>query len=253
MISSLPLALGLTALFAVTGGYALLRWSSAVAAALSPGRRLAELAHLLMSAAMLVMTWIWYGSAGLWVQIVLFGGFAVWFAADAVRRHHRRVHGCAGGSAHALMAAAMVWMLAAMPLIMAAPVTASGGGGHEGHGGHSGGAGAASTAHAGPAGWAVTVTVLLCVVLLVTAGFWAARALASGTRGHEFDEDVPGVPLRGRGDDDPTGAAAAATTAVAERAAVGPVGRLGARTDAGCHALMSIGMVVMLAAMVAGW
>lgn len=252
MLSSPSLALGLTALFAATGGYALLRWAAAVAGPLPPRRRLSELAHLLMSAAMLVMTWTWYGTAGLWVALVLFGGFTAWFAADAARRHRRRVHGCAGGSAHALTAAAMVWMLAAMPQVMTTPVAAPGAGGHAGHGGH-GGHGSAGAA-AGPAGWAVTVTVLLCGALLATAGFWAARALATGTRGHEFDDDVPGTPREvGTPGAAGPGTGGGTATAVELRPATGRATRLGARTDAGCHALMSTGMAVMLAAMVAGW
>ncbi|GAA1391764.1 hypothetical protein GCM10009613_34920 [Pseudonocardia kongjuensis] len=336
MIASLPVALTLTALFVLTGGYALLRWSGAVAEAAPPGRRTSELAHLLMSAAMVVMTWTWYGTTGLWFQILLFGGFAVFFAADAVRRRRHRLHGCTGGSAHALMAAAMVWMLAAMPLIMPAPVTApAGGGGHTGHVGHD--AGADHAAHAaGQAGWAVGVTVALCAALLAVAGFWAVRALAADGHGHAADEDFPGVPLdpAGVGSDStaatatgtgtgtgtgtatstrtatPTRTATAGTsagpgdirtnnpagpptavpagtatgvpagTATGSPAATGPgttstavaehpdeAGApdapctpdtprrplFGPRTDAGCHALMSIGMVLMLAAMVAGW
>ncbi|MEU6701682.1 DUF5134 domain-containing protein [Pseudonocardia sp. NPDC046786] len=266
MIASLPVALTLTALFVLTGGYALLRWSGAVAEAAPPGRRTSELAHLLMSAAMVVMTWTWYGTTGLWFQILLFGGFAVFFAADAVRRRRHRLHGCTGGSAHALMAAAMVWMLAAMPLIMPAPVTApAGGGGHTGHVGHD--AGADHAAHAaGQAGWAVGVTVALCAALLAVAGFWAVRALAADGHGHAADEDFPGVPLDPAGCDGDThtrtaaGAVATRTatgagttsTAVAEHPAPRPPA-FGPRTDAGCHALMSIGMVLMLAAMVAGW
>ncbi|MEV1295297.1 DUF5134 domain-containing protein [Pseudonocardia sp. NPDC049635] len=260
MIASLPVALTLTVLFLLTGGYALLRWSGAVAGSAPPGRRTSELAHLLMSVAMVVMTWTWYGTAGLWFQILLFGGFAVFFAADAVRRRRLQLHGCTGGSAHALMAAAMVWMLAAMPLIMPAPVEApAGGGGHTGHAGH--GAGADEAAHvAGQAGWAVGVTVVLCAALLAVAGFWTVRALAADDHGHAADGDFPGTPLGPRGGA-PTAAttstatAGATGTATAERPAPGAARPplFGPRTDAGCHALMSIGMVVMLAAMVAGW
>ncbi|MEQ3554148.1 DUF5134 domain-containing protein [Pseudonocardia nematodicida] len=287
MISSLPLAIALTALFAATGVYALLRWSEAVAAAHPPLRRTSELAHLLMSAAMVVMTWTWFGTTAEWVQILLFGGFAVWFAVIAVQRRRRPATGCPGAPAHALMAAAMAWMVAAMPLIMPMPMEASASaGGHSGHAGH--GAGHEGMTHAaGQAGWAVAVTVLLCVALLGAAGFWAARALASGARtGDDATAAVPAArsalddtgetPSAGAGDtpaacagagpDSASGAAGAerasagtGAVAVAERdrsatgtAAVAPSG-FGPRTDAGCHALMSAGMVLMLVAMVAGW
>nr|WP_062400820.1 DUF5134 domain-containing protein [Pseudonocardia sp. AL041005-10] len=169
------------------------------------------------------------------------------------------------------MAAAMVWMLAAMPLIMASPAEAAGGGGaHAHHGGDTMDMSGAAHA-AGPAGWAVAVTVALCAVLLAAAGYWGARALR-----HDRDAGDPLTPddastaaeaTDGAACDcaDPTAApqaaqpapaeAAGATTALAERVGTParPAGRLGARSDAACHAAMSVGMVVMLAAMVAGW
>ncbi|ALE80790.1 hypothetical protein WY02_22945 [Pseudonocardia sp. AL041005-10] len=85
MISSLPLAWALTAVFAATGFYALARWATAVSERRSAAHRTAELAHLLMSAAMVVMTWTWYGSAGLWTQIVLFSVLGVFFLVTASR------------------------------------------------------------------------------------------------------------------------------------------------------------------------
>ncbi len=274
MISSLPLAWALTAVFAATGFYALARWAAAVSERRSAAHRTAELAHLLMSAAMVVMTWTWYGSAGLWTQIVLFGVLGVFFLVTASRGVPCGPSGRVAGAAHALMAAAMVWMLAAMPLIMPSPVAAAGGGGaHAHHGGDA--MDMSGTAHAaGPAGWAVAVTVALCAVLLAAAGYWGARALS-----HDRDAGDPLTPddasTAAEATDpaacdcaDPAAApqaaqpvpaeaagAAGATTALAERvgAPARPAGRLGARSDAACHAAMSVGMVVMLAAMVAGW
>ncbi len=271
MISSLPLAWALTAVFAATGFYALARWATAVSERRSAAHRTAELAHLLMSAAMVVMTWTWYGSAGLWTQIVLFSVLGVFFLVTASRGVPCGPSGRVAGAAHALMAAAMVWMLAAMPLIMASPAEAAGGGGaHAHHGGDTMDMSGAAHA-AGPAGWAVAVTVALCAVLRAAAGYWGARALS-----HDRDAGDPLTPddastaaeaTDGAACDctDPTAApqaaqpapaeAAGATTALAERvgAPARPAGRLGARSDAACHAAMSVGMVVMLAAMVAGW
>ncbi|MFP5022763.1 DUF5134 domain-containing protein [Pseudonocardia phyllosphaerae] len=256
MITSLSLSLLLTVLFVGTGLYALARWSAVVAARLTPARRLSELSHLLMSAAMVLMVWSWPGTAGLSVQLVLFGGFALGFAVDAVRRYRHRLHGCAGGSAHALMTAAMVWMLAAMPLIMPMPAASSGAsGGHAGHAGHEGMAGmpGAEHVHGGPAGWAVAVTLALVVGLVVATAFWAVRAAgAAAHHGHEHDEDVPGVPLDCHGG--PADAAGAAPTAVAQRpAATGLASRLGPRSDAACHTVMGAGTALMLVAMVVGW
>ena len=299
MISSAPLAWTLTALFTLTGCYALIRWSTAVSAGRPAAHRTAELAHLVMSVAMVVMTWTWSGTTGLTVQIALFTVFGGFFVVTAVRGIHCGYPGRLAGAAHALMAAAMVWMLAAMPLIMPMAVSASEGGhgAHGGHEGHGGSGGADHAMHAGQAGWAVAVTVVLCGALLVAAGFWAVRAVSGGGRaGDPFTPDDPGpgaAATSGSGGRAPgthdaagvptpadrSGAArtcGAAATALAEEPApaegrgtpargradpaasadrpVAPAApRLGAREDAGCHAIMSLGMVLMLAAMVAGW
>ncbi len=44
MIASLPLALALSAVFVLTGAYALVRWTAAMTGPLPPSRRMAELA-----------------------------------------------------------------------------------------------------------------------------------------------------------------------------------------------------------------
>lgn len=241
MIASPPLAWVLTAAFVLTGGYALLRCSATVAGRLPPDRRTAELAHLVMSVSMVVMTWTWFGTAGLVVQVVLFALFAAYFTVRAVRGWRGTAHACAGGTAHALMAAAMVWMLVSMPLVMAMPVSAAAGeGGHAGHAGHGGSAGDAVAA-GGQAGWAVMVTLAVSVALLVTCGYWALRALRRDPA--PAPEPVRTPALVGGGADEPAPAPVPR-----------PVHRgLGDRTDAGCHAVMSLGMVVMLVGMVAGW
>ena len=276
MISSVPIAVTLTVLFTLTGAYALARWSAAVSARAPAAHRTAELAHVVMSAAMVVMTWTWYGSTGLWVQIALFTVFGAFFAVTTVRGIHCGRPGRVAGAAHGLMAGAMVWMLAAMPVIMPTAVSASGGGGHEGHGGSHGAHGASGadhTMHAGQAGWAVAVTVVLCVALLVAAGFWAARSVSGSPRaGDPWTPDDPGAvpvaaPSAGAAVSEGTGTAGSVEhgdagrpgvlTGVRPTAGVDTIAasapRLGAREDAACHAVMSLGMVLMLAAMVAGW
>ena len=254
MIASLPLALVLSAVYVLTGAYALVRWSAAMTGPLPPSRRMAELAHLLMSVAMLVMTWTWAGTTGVTAQIVLFTVFAGYFAVDAAYRHRTGSHGCAGGSAHALMAAAMVWMLAAMPLIMPVPVTAGvrGHGAHGSHAGHAGhGAATAATAHTGPAAWAVVLTIGACVALLATTTFWSTRAL----RGPAVAGDAPLAtgPVPPGATVTAHGGGAALATAPAATAAPAPPPLRGQGADAGCHAHTGLGMIAMLRAMVAGW
>ena len=268
MIASLPLALVLSVVYLLTGLYALLRWAAAMTGPLPPALRTAELSHVLMSVAMLAMTWTMTGPLGTAVQIVAFTVFAAWFLADALRRRRTGAHGCSGGTAHALMAAAMVWMLAGMSWIMPATSSAAGGSSaHAGHAGHTsemadmpgmGGAATTGTTVTAPAAWAVGITVLACVALVAVAAYWLARAVREGAA----------APGRGPAAPIPAGPAAAAgpgTGAVATLpAAAAPAGPailsdgalrwvLSARSAAVCHVTMSLGMVAMLAAMVAGW
>ena len=112
--------------------------------------RAAEAAHLLMSLAMIATTWGWTGGPGStsgMVQVGLFGLFALWFVAGAV-----------GGSIpdglHTTNAAAMVWMVVAMPELM--------------------GMGTHTT-------WTTAVTVLFTALLVATAWVWIYRAVAAGT------------------------------------------------------------------------
>jgi hypothetical protein len=239
VIASAPLAWLLTAAFVLTGGYALLRCAATVAGPLPPERRTAELAHVVMSVSMVVMIWSWFSTTGLVLQVVLFTLFAAYFAVRAVRGWRGRVHACAGGAAHALMAAAMVWMLVSMPLVMAMPVSGSdGGGAHAGHAGHGGGSAGGAMATAGQAGWAVAVTLAVSVALLVACGYWAMRALR---------RDPVTAPVR-------TPVLVGGGTEAAPAPEPRPVpSALGERSDAACHAAMSLGMVVMFVGMVAGW
>ncbi|TCK25981.1 DUF5134 domain-containing protein [Pseudonocardia endophytica] len=240
MIASAPLAWMLTVAFVVTGAYALLRCSATVAGPLPPERRTAELAHVVMSVSMVVMTWSWFSTTGLVLQVVLFSLFTAYFATRAVRGWRGTAHACVGGAAHALMAAAMVWMLVSMPLVMAMPVSGSDGeGGHAGHAGHGGGSAGDAMAMGGQAGWAVAVTLAVSVALLVACGYWALRAL----RREPVVAPVRTPALVGGGESEPAAAPAPRPVPSA----------LGERSDAVCHAVMSLGMVVMFVGMVAGW
>jgi hypothetical protein len=141
MLPSPALVLVFTAVFTVTGLRAALRLLARAPA----GDRTADVSHLLMSIAMVGMAWGWPSgpdAAAATVQLVVFGVLAVVFA---VRLLEQAEHPSPYGASHLIMAAAMVWMVLAMP---AAP----------GHGGH----GAASAL-------AQSVTVGFVVLLCATA------------------------------------------------------------------------------------
>ncbi len=213
MIASLPLALALSAVLVLTGCYALVRTTATMNGNLR-SRRVAELGHLAMSVAMLGMTWTWAGPTGVIVQITLSAVLAGYFLLGAVQRHRTRPRSGTHDFAHALTAAAMVWMLAAMPLLMPTTAAASESG-HDEHG--STVAMDMGTTAAAPA-WAITVTVGTCAALLATSAFWTVRAL------HRRSASATGA-----------------------RSLLDP------RINAHCHALMGLSMTAMLLAMINGW
>ena len=152
MIDSVLTSWLFTAIFTAAGAWLLLRRPSSVADWIGRG------AHVLMSAAMIAMTWPWGMSVPALPQEIVFGLAALWFLAGAVvpaLRHctpAAQVH-------HALMMAAMVWMLAAMPLLM---------GGHHQH--------AASNP------LVVTANLVLGGYLVLSAVPWASSAFAAEDR-----------------------------------------------------------------------
>jgi hypothetical protein len=114
------LVLAFTAVFTITGLLSLVR----LFARGSSGDRTAELSHLLMSIAMVGMTWGWPAgpdTAGGAAQLAVFGLLAVVFL---VRVLDPAEHPPAGSGYQLLSLGAMVWMLLAMPASH----------GHHGHG-----------------------------------------------------------------------------------------------------------------------
>ena len=218
------LALVFTAVFLATGVYSLVRLAELGATGDRSGSRAAELTHLVMSLAMIAMAWAWTGGptspSGV-LQIVVFGATTVWFALRARTPGHPR----AVAGYHVVMNAAMVWMVAAMPQIMGMTMSGDASDGH--HGGSASGAG--SVAIATPA-WVAALTWLFAGLLLVTAVLWALRVRLPAAQ----------TGCAGQGPDEARGGVAVATR---------PVTGLGARLDAGCHLLMSLGMAGMLVAM----
>ena len=287
MISSLPLSLALTVLFTGTGVYSLLRWASLRAGVAGHhGDQVAELSHLVMSLAMVGMVWAYGGSVADTVQLVVFGGFSCYFLARLVLGRLRPGRpGCPAPGFHLLMAASMVWMVAAMPLLMAGMAGMSSGAGGDGMvmDGHvmGGDAGASGPVVTETPGWALALTVLCCVGLLVGAGYWARQLRpARGARAAEEDlpavefgnhrpaphpEDLPAVQLGNNrpaphpenlpavqlGNKEPVGGRTATATATATAApARGRVlAALTPRADAACHLAMSLGMVAMFLVM----
>jgi hypothetical protein len=174
----------LTVLFTGTGLYSLLRWASLRAGVAGHhGDQVAELSHLVMSLAMVGMVWGYGGGAADTVQLVAFGAFSCYFLARLVLGRVRpALAGCPAPGFHLVMAASMVWMVAAMPLLMAGMATGSGGGG---------------PAVTETPGWALALTVLFCVALLVGVAYWArqlrpARFVDAGAAARPAD-DLPVV------------------------------------------------------------
>ncbi|WP_028936018.1 DUF5134 domain-containing protein [Pseudonocardia spinosispora] len=234
MISSILLSAFLTVAFLVTGGYALLRWASLRAGVAGHhGDQIAELCHLLMSLAMIGMVYGYAGPVADVVQIVGFGAFALYFLlrwVDGLRAHPSAAHGCRGAGHHFVMSAAMVWMVAAMPLLMG-PMTSGSSGGHAGHAGHGGSdMGATMSMPAAPAPtWALGVSWAVIVLLVVGAGFWARESLLA-----PVGAPAPEPVLVGGG-----------TTDMSGPGRPHPVARaLTPRTDAACHCLMSLAMAL---------
>jgi hypothetical protein len=259
LFASHTLMVVFTIVFAVTGLYSLVRFAALVSGASADGDRVAELAHLLMSIAMIAMTWAYSGgpdTASGVVQIVVFGLIGVWFLIRFARPGRCRGygHGRRESAYHLVMAGAMVWMVAAMPVLMSGVGMASmsaGGGAHGDHGSMAGMEGMAGMSGAnGPGGlaaggpmsgtpaWAVVVTLALIVLLVGAMALWSSRLFQ------------PAKPHASAREERSTAPGADSAAAVATRHAPSGVALLtGPRRDAGCHLLMSLGMAGALLAM----
>lgn len=225
------LAVVFTVLFGATAAYYLLRCTALWSVRLPGQDRAVELAHLLMSLAMIAMVWAWGGSAARWLLVAVFGLLAAVFSARAAGsggavvptdRTTRIMFGY-----HALAMAAMTWMVAAMPLLGHDHFLDSGGSGHD-----HGGSGKAQVAFA-PVGEVqlgiVVVTVVLAVALVACAVAWVAAAVLSRAT----------VVVR-------------AGSAMTEVSIATAMAKYAVRNRRGSwwHALMSVGMAGMLLAMV---
>jgi Domain of unknown function (DUF5134) len=164
VFSSLTVSVLLTAMFVATGGWALYRLAVRVSGRGSDVDLATELAHLLMSLAMLAMVWEWSGgpgSASGIFQLVLFGGCSLWFFTETLL-------GSLPSGLHMVSTTAMVWMVVAMPQLMS---------------------------RTNPA--ITVVTVLFTILLAAAAGAWILHAVIKSTRAQippdEPENSLPGT------------------------------------------------------------
>lgn len=185
-----PWDLSLTLVFLLTGvhhGVSILRrrrGRSARAAGAPPGLScgdLVDINHSVMSLAMVLMIWVSLGDVAVWTQVVLFGALGLSLVPELRRAAPSAWRIDLFG--HVMLDAAMMWMLAAMPLLMAGMGgMGAGGGAHAGHAEHS--EGAMNMSMQTP-GWADAVNagfVLLCAVGVL---WWSWRG-ATARRGHRL-------------------------------------------------------------------
>lgn len=186
-----PWDLIFTVLFAATGLYCLIDLVRGLRArgrggALDPDVVI-DVTHVIMSAAMILMVWVNITEVVLWTLAVLFAILAVALvpafrsAADRARRLDL--------AGHVTLDVAMIWMLAAMPLLMAG--MGSGTGEMSGMDQMAGMADMSAGGEAGDGGmmmttatplWADLVNVAFVVLSAAAALWWLARAVR--TSGH---------------------------------------------------------------------
>lgn len=170
----LTVAFGLTGLYCVFHLFSTRRLSSATSSRSLTDTQVIDVNHVIMSAAMILMTWVMIGDALLWMQVVLFAVLALSLVPNWARTHALVDRIDIAG--HALLDLAMIWMLAAMPLLMAG-MDHGGGTGHGDHGAQDTGTSVATT----PV-WADVVNAGFVVVCVVAGAWWIGRATMCSRR-----------------------------------------------------------------------
>lgn len=136
--------------------------------------QLVDVNHAAMSVAMLAMLWLPQSDVIAWTQVGLFAILALSLVPAIPRATSARSRIDATG--HIALDAAMMWMLGAMPLLMAGTTDdGTSGGAHAAH------AGTGAMLVATPT-WATIVTVGAAAVSATAAAWWAWRAIS--VRGH---------------------------------------------------------------------
>ena len=167
-----PWDLLLTVAFVLTGTSGI--WTLVVCPG-PGGQTVLHVNHTAMSAAMILMIWVIVRDAAAWSQVALFAILTLALLIALRRAGDRARRTDLVG--HLALNAAMIWMLAAMPLLM---TDAHAAGTHTtGHAGHSGAAAALppTTAAAAP-GWAIVVNSLFVAVCAAGVIWWLLRAAA---------------------------------------------------------------------------
>lgn len=167
-----PWDLLLTVLFATTGLWCavdLFTHRARTAEGALSQHALIDLNHLVMSAAMILMIWVSVIDAVTWAQVAIFAIFALAllpsvFADDAVAQR-------ISVADHVALNAAMIWMLLAMPMLMAGMTMVSGGDSGHHHGGDT-----ADMPTSTPA-WVDVVNVLFVVISTAAAAWWIVALL----------------------------------------------------------------------------
>jgi hypothetical protein len=259
----------LTVLFALSGGYSLLRWASLRAGVAGHhGDQVAELSHLLMSLGMIAMVWAYGGGTGDAVQLIAYLALSGYFLTRLLRGRATGHPGCPAPGFHLLMSGSMVWMVAAMPLLMAGSV-AGPSGGMQMDGMTMGGADTGLDARPVTAtpGWAIALTWVFIAGLVLGAGFWLRRALPapSGTPAAATSATATSAAPTSAAPTVAATSTAATSTGVASTTVTSTVtsttvashaapanpllAALTPRADAVCHLAMSLGMAAMFLAM----
>lgn len=155
----------------------------------SAGETVLHVNHTVMSAAMILMIWVIVAEPAVWAQVGLFAVLTL--ALVTVLRRPGDLACRADLAGHLVLNAAMIWMLAAMPSLMAS-THVTGVGGHAGH------AGTAAVTHAGHTpDWAIAVNSVFAAVCLAWVGWWLLRAAAA--RGHRLPAIGHGLMAAGMG------------------------------------------------------
>nr|WP_256415644.1 DUF5134 domain-containing protein [Frigoribacterium sp. CFBP 13712] len=137
---------------------------------------LVDVNHGVMSIAMIAMTWFFAMDVVTWAQVLLFAILGLSLVPPLLRASSRRARTDLAG--HIALDVAMIWMLAAMPLLMAGAMSPGGGSVHAEHAGADAGA---DMLTATPI-WADVVNVLFVVVSVAAALWWLVQMFVS--RGH---------------------------------------------------------------------
>ena len=147
--------------------------SRASGAGMSDGE-LIDVNHAVMSVAMIAMTWVSVIDVLTWAQVALFAILTLGFLPGFSRAGSRAARFDLGS--HIALNVAMIWMLLAMPLLMAGIMDHSAGSAHAGHGAETGG----DMLMATPA-WADIVNALFIALSAAAAFWWLARLLTRPT------------------------------------------------------------------------